>query len=390
MINFPEYALKCLETIEKNGFEAYFVGGCLRDSLLGKTAHDIDITTSATPEEVLKMFDKTIPTGIKHGTVTVIIDSNPIEVTTYRTDGCYVDSRHPENVCFVRDIESDLSRRDFTVNAMAYNPRRGLVDLYGGAEDLNNSIIRTVGDPYKRFSEDALRILRALRFSSTLNFEIEYNTFTAAINLADSLGNISGERIFSELKKLAGGYRPESLYDLINCGGLESFGIRSISAEKYVLNAITRITLDDGLKLACMVALSEHKTEILKAKIRPDSRFINALRFLDDNGTFKIGANKESLKLFMHRVGSDYTDLLIEFLSLTDLSYAVSLKSLKQEVERNSEPYRVSDLAINGDILKSHRIHGKELGELLEKATLFVIEHPEKNNIKDIFDFIGI
>ena len=282
MKNFPCYAHKCIETIEKNGFEAYFVGGCVRDSLLGKEAKDIDITTSAKPDDIINIFENTVPTGIKHGTVTVIIDGFAIEVTTYRTENTYKDSRHPESVNFVSTIDEDLSRRDFTINAMAYSPSRGLVDLHNGTSDLDQSLIRTVGNPFSRFDEDALRILRAFRFSSTLDFEIEENTLSAAKKLAHNLEHISGERIFSELKKLAGGFRPEILNDLVCTGALKPFGISSESADPSVLNNVSKLTHNDELKLACLISLFGHESETIKKKLKPDNHFTKALLFLDN------------------------------------------------------------------------------------------------------------
>ena len=191
MLSIPENAARVIDRLTQNGYEAYIVGGCVRDSLLGLTVSDFDITTSAKPEKVIELFEKTVPTGIKHGTVTVMIGNEPIEVTTFRTEGVYNDSRHPEDVEFVSDIREDLSRRDFTVNAIAYNEKTGIVDLFGGMSDLENKILRAVGDPEKRFREDALRILRLFRFASQLGFEIEENTLNSALSLKDGLENIS-------------------------------------------------------------------------------------------------------------------------------------------------------------------------------------------------------
>ncbi|MBQ8249354.1 MAG: polynucleotide adenylyltransferase [Clostridia bacterium] len=206
----PASAEKVIAELEKRGFEAYIVGGCVRDTLLKKEPNDWDVTTSALPEQTLEIFSaldsfKAIPTGITHGTVTVVHGGVPIEVTTYRIDGEYSDSRHPDSVEFTDKLHADLARRDFTVNAMAYSPERGLVDLYGGVCDLENGIIRCVGDPHERFREDALRILRALRFSATLDFMIEDVTAKAAILLSGLLAHVSRERIASELSRLVCG-----------------------------------------------------------------------------------------------------------------------------------------------------------------------------------------
>lgn len=204
MIYLPNEVKIALDNLNKNGFEAYIVGGCVRDSLLGDSPKDYDITTSAEPEEVMKIFRsfRVIETGIKHGTVTVLIHGVPLEITTFRIDSDYADHRHPENVTFTKSLKEDTARRDFTMNAIAYNEKSGISDFYGGSEDIKKRIIRCVGDPDKRFNEDALRIMRAIRFSSVLGFDIEENTKQAIFRNKELLKNISSERIAGELVKL--------------------------------------------------------------------------------------------------------------------------------------------------------------------------------------------
>ena len=201
-IYIPNEVKFIIDTFYKNNFEAFMVGGCVRDSILNNSPKEYDITTSAKPEDTLSLFEKTIPTGIKHGTVTVLINNNSYEVTTYRTEGNYLDNRRPSSVNFVSDIRDDLSRRDFTINALAYNKSAGLVDYFNGISDIKNSIIRCVGDADKRFKEDALRMLRAVRFSCQLNFDIEEETYNAILNNHKLIGNISFERIRDELCKI--------------------------------------------------------------------------------------------------------------------------------------------------------------------------------------------
>lgn len=200
-ITIPENIARILDKLEAAGYEAYIVGGCVRDSLMGIPPHDYDITTSALPAETEQVFAgmRLIETGLKHGTVTVLSDGEPVEITTYRVDGEYRDSRRPESVTFTRNIRDDISRRDFTMNGIAYSPRRGLFDEFGGSDDIKRGIIRCIGDPEKRFQEDALRILRGMRFSATLGFEIEENTALAMLDNRELLKNISAERIFTEL-----------------------------------------------------------------------------------------------------------------------------------------------------------------------------------------------
>ncbi len=206
-MDMPKNVDTAINLLQSAGFEAYAVGGCVRDSLLGKTPNDWDITTSAKPEDMKSVFADfhCIDTGIKHGTVTVVIDGEPLEITTFRLDGEYEDNRHPKSVTFTADLGADLGRRDFTVNAMAYSKMTGTVDLFGGQNDLKNKIIRCVGDPDRRFNEDALRILRALRFASALDFEIEEKTAQSLLKNRALLGNISEERIAKELLKLVCG-----------------------------------------------------------------------------------------------------------------------------------------------------------------------------------------
>ena len=201
-ISLPEKVNRIIQVLQSHGYEAYAVGGCVRDSILGRVPDDWDITTSATPEETKSLFFKTFDTGIEHGTVTVLMDKEAFEVTTYRVDGKYEDSRHPSEVTFTRNLKEDLLRRDFTINAMAYNDKEGLVDIFGGMQDLEHKIIRCVGDARARFGEDALRILRAVRFAAQLGFTIEEETQKGIEELAPNLANISAERIQVELIKM--------------------------------------------------------------------------------------------------------------------------------------------------------------------------------------------
>lgn len=214
----PNKVKKIIETLERAGFEAYAVGGCVRDSLLGREPDDWDITTSAAPEQVKALFSRTVDTGLAHGTVTVLLEKEGFEVTTYRVDGAYEDGRHPKEVTFTASLSEDLKRRDFTINAMAYNPRAGLVDLYGGIRDLKEKTIRCVGHPKERFGEDALRILRAVRFCAQLGFSVEAHTKEALGILAPNLRYVSAERIQTELVKLLVSPHPDYLLTAYEAG----------------------------------------------------------------------------------------------------------------------------------------------------------------------------
>lgn len=217
-MDIPRDVRLIIDVIEKAGFEAYAVGGCVRDAILGRQPDDWDITTSAMPEDIKSLFRRTIDTGIKHGTVTVMIKKKGYEITTYRVDGAYADGRHPDSVTFTASLAEDLSRRDFTVNAMAYNPGEGLVDRFGGMNDIENKIIRAVGDPMERFGEDALRILRGVRFCAQLGFKLDGQTAEATRALAPTLERISRERIRNELEKLILSDRPDMLRDAYRLG----------------------------------------------------------------------------------------------------------------------------------------------------------------------------
>ena len=217
-IILPDKVRLIIQKLTDEGFEAYAVGGCIRDCLLGKKPNDWDITTSATPLQVKSLFRRTIDTGIQHGTVTVMLGNEGYEVTTYRIDGVYEDSRHPKEVTFTASLEEDLKRRDFTINAMAYNDDVGVVDLFGGLDDLDRGMIRAVGDPYDRFSEDALRMLRAVRFAAQLDYDIDVKTLEAIKTLAMNLTKISAERIRTELQKLLVSKHPEKIITLYETG----------------------------------------------------------------------------------------------------------------------------------------------------------------------------
>ena len=217
-IELPDKVRLIIQKLTDGGYEAYAVGGCVRDSLLGKEPNDWDITTSASPYEVKSLFRRTIDTGIQHGTVTVMLGKEGFEVTTYRIDGKYEDGRHPEKVTFTKSLEEDLKRRDFTVNAMAYNDETGIVDLFDGLRDMECGIIRAVGNPYDRFNEDALRILRAVRFAAQLDYKIDDDTLRAAGELAENLNRISAERIRVELEKLLTSKHPDKLLILYETG----------------------------------------------------------------------------------------------------------------------------------------------------------------------------
>lgn len=280
MIVLPKNVKKIIETLTGNGYEAYAVGGCVRDAVLGREPDDWDITTSARPEQVKELFTYTIDTGIQHGTVTVMLDHIGYEVTTYRIDGEYEDCRHPKDVTFTTQLSEDLLRRDFTINAMAYNEQEGIIDLFGGMDDLNNKVIRCVGEPGERFDEDALRILRAYRFSAQLGFSIDKATAEAASERVANLEKVSAERIREELNKLLMSPNPDRLFDareagvtkvvlpefdaIVN-GGLDAQGIKGIKNGQAMsgMRAVKAISLVANSALADR-EFSRKEVQILK------------------------------------------------------------------------------------------------------------------------------
>lgn len=386
-LNFPEYAIKCLKTIENASFEAYFVGGCVRDGILGKKFSDIDITTNALPEDIISLFEHTVPTGIKHGTVTVIIDGNNVEVTTYRTESKYEDSRHPSSVDFVKDIKYDLSRRDFTINAMAYNPKRGLVDLFGGLDDMSKKLIRTVGEPSMRFSEDALRILRAFRFSSTLGFNIEVNTLLSAYKYSRLIDNISGERVLEELYKLSNGSNPSVFADFIDNSGLNSFGIDKLHYNIKSFDVLAQNNADKDMKTALFICMFEHDINVIKMRLKPNNKLYKYILFLD-SASNESAHNKTDLKLLLYKYGAELVKLFIYRTELTDAKHASELNNLLYEIEQNQEPYAIHQLDIDGQELIRLGYSGAEIGMFLDRAIRHVIISPKDNQYEKLIKII--
>lgn len=373
-ITIPDNILYVLNTLKQNGFEAFLVGGCVRDILLGLTPTDFDITTSGKPSQIKSCFKRTVDTGIKHGTVTVIVDKTPVEVTTFRTEGDYNDSRRPENVCFVTDINEDLSRRDFTVNAIAYNPENSFVDSFGGIEDINTKTLRAVGNPKKRFSEDALRIMRLFRFASTLGFSIDCDTKNAAIECSDTLRNISVERIYSELKKLVSGKYLTLAQPLFEAGALNYLGIGNLTNA----DIITQFS-NENLKFFAFVHLcSENPQEtlrLLKASNKTKEYFSKFLLCLRNQPKEKSDIKRLLNKVLEPQILFDTA----EFIKLTQNKDSSFIVNTTKEILQNKEPFKISDLAVTGDDLKQLGFEGKEIKERLEFLLEKVIEDKDLN-----------
>lgn len=391
-IFIPQDVQFILNTIMSNGFDAYIVGGCVRDSILNRVPSDYDITTNAFPDDIISLFDKTIPTGIDHGTVTVLINKQPFEVTTFRTESDYLDNRHPSKVSFVTDINEDLSRRDFTINSIAYNDKNGLIDPFNGINDLKSKIVRCVGDSSLRFREDALRMLRAIRFSSQLDFEIDKHTLNAISENKDLLKNISIERIRNEfIKMLLSPKASIAMNHLINTETLKVIlpDLYEALLDKKTLSNIDILPNKLCIRLCyTMIPLADFKLcERLLRYLRFDNNTINlTMRFYDAALKDFNFQNRISIKKLIYRISKDhifdFLDLL-KILYIDDFKLAKLVENVQFQVEDiivNKEPLSIRDLVINGNDLKEFGIQdGKTIGKTLNFLLDEVLKNPELN-----------
>ncbi len=375
MLKIPQNIQKVLEALEKNGFEAYIVGGCVRDMLLGKTPFDFDVTTSAKPEEVMSVFEKTVPTGIKHGTVTVIVEGEPVEVTTFRTESGYSDNRHPESVEFVTSLAEDLSRRDFTVNAIAYNQTSGIIDCFGSMRDLESKILRAVGAPTKRFSEDALRILRLFRFASTLGFTPEERTLDAALKAATNLKDISRERIAAELKKAVCGKNSKAFAPLINSGGLSFLGIEKCPD----FLKLQRASENPRLSFFLFLYLTECDVMAVLDQLKESNQTKKYCKNLKLMLESKTPETKADLKQLLANFPKDDICDFLKLKEILDSDNYSHLINLIDEIIKNGEPYLISHLAVNGEMLKEIGITDVKIGETLKRLHRHILINPSDN-----------
>ena len=388
-IQIPEKAKYIIETIQNAGFEAYVVGGCVRDSILGRCPEDWDITTSARPEQVKTLFRRTIDTGIQHGTVTVMLDKEGFEVTTYRVDGKYEDSRHPKEVTFTPNLEEDLKRRDFTINAMAYNETEGLIDIFGGLKDIEAKLIRCVGNPEERFGEDALRIMRAIRFSAQLGYEIHEDTEAAIRKLAPTLQKISAERIQVELTKLLISPHPDTLREAYDMG-------------------VTKVILPEFD--AMMETPQKHKHHKYNVGEEMARKILRRLRF--DNDTVAVVTrlvryhdygndvipDLRIVRRAVNKIGEDIFPLLFpvkradilaqsDYLRTEKLENLELWKKLYQEMLEKKQCVSLKTLAVTGrDLIDTGMKPGRELGEMLQQLLELVLEHPEQNTREQLLE----
>ena len=417
-----------IEKLNNAGFEAYAVGGCVRDLMMDRVPKDFDVTTNAVPEQTMEVFEdcQVIPTGLKFGTVTVIIENELIEITTFRTDGRYLDNRRPEDVSYVNDVKEDLSRRDFTINAMAYSPVTGLVDPFGGREDIKNGLIRAVGDPVERFSEDALRILRAYRFMSRYHFRLEENTKKAMLERMDTINNVASERILKEIKETF-----ESGEDIFNLDFVpvlfpviaECFDMyqnnryhyRTVGEHTYMtFNAIenrfdlklamlfhdigkikTKTTDSSGQdhfyghpEVSCMMA-----GEILD-RLHVDRKTRESVLTLIRYHDWYVPPRRKSIKKAFARLGKDtFFDLVKVWIAddsaktpelvKGNVEYYRSVEAMAREILSEDEPYTLRDLAVNGYDMIELGLKDRQVGKMLDYLLSLVMSDSSLNE-KDI------
>lgn len=385
-IKLPQAAEHIITVLNRAGYEAYIVGGCVRDCILGKIPKDWDITTSALPEQVKANFSHTYDTGIEHGTVTVLIDKVGYEVTTYRIDGEYKDNRHPEKVVFTGKLTGDLARRDFTMNAIAYSPTLGFVDEFDGIEDIRAGIIRAVREPSERFREDALRMMRALRFSAQLGFEIEQNTKKAILENAHLIGNISMERIRDELIKLVLSDNPLKIYELKNTG-ITDYVLMPLSAmldeNKEEIENCLEITEKNIVKRLSLILyrMAGKPLEKFLRSLRLDNKTIKEILILCAYMNESVDFSHYGIRKIISSTSVKMAESVIYMYGVTHNCDVSELFTVLIGITERGECCNLSELAISGADLKAFGIpNGKELGDMLKKCLDEVLKEPTNNN----------
>lgn len=436
-IELPRKVVLIIKNLQRHGYDAYAVGGCVRDSILNRKPEDWDITTSAKPEQVKRIFRRTVDTGIEHGTVTVLIGKDGFEVTTYRVDGLYEDGRHPKEVTFTSRLEEDLKRRDFTINAMAYNDDERLVDAFGGMRDLNYHLIRCVGDPKERFSEDALRILRAVRFSAQLAFPIELETAEAIKSLAPNLEKISAERIQAELVKLLVSDHPERIQDACELGITkvvlpewddmvsvkQNTPHHKYDVAAHTVHALQNVKNDKVLRLTMLfhdmgkpvmkttdengrdhfkghAIASEQIAKTVMKRLKFDNDTIRKVTKLVAYHDYRMEPTGANVRRAMHEIGVELFPYYLA-VRLADtkaqssyerrgkLENIIQIRELYRNALRNKECVTLKDLAVTGtDLINLGIAPGKELGTLLNELLDMVIEDPAWNQKGKLCDYV--
>lgn len=399
-MRIPKQVEWILLRLEEHGYEGYAVGGCVRDALLGREPEDWDITTSARPEEVRQVFARTIDTGLQHGTVTVVLDHTGYEITTYRIDGEYEDKRHPKEVSFTRDLKEDLKRRDFTINAMALSLGGELVDLFGGRDDLRAGVVRCVGNPAKRFSEDALRLLRAVRFAAQLDFTIEEQTKRALCEEAPKLSHVSRERVQAELTKTLLSGHPEKICMVWEAGMApyvsESFPqvFAESKGRETGRRLWERLRLSSGLPAvkavrwaSFLLEMGEDAGERMLREFKLDNETIRCARMLIRWFPVSIAEEPSAVRRAMSAMEDSLFDRLLEMREILDTAHrehTARLKVLAEEIRERGDCIRLRDLAVTGtDLIAAGAAPGPALGQLLKELFSRVLAHPE-DNVKEI------
>ena len=375
-----------LKKLNENGFEGYIVGGCVRDAIMGIEPHDWDMTTSATPQEVKNIFSHTVDTGIKHGTVTVVLNGENYEITTYRVEGEYEDCRHPSHVSFTRDLHEDLLRRDFTMNAIAYCQSEGYVDIFGGIEDINKKVIRGVGDASERFREDALRMLRAVRFSVQLDFDIEATTKEALKENAELIEKISAERIREELTKTITGNALNRLPVLWETGLLKHISLELCeSVEKnseYIIYHLNGIEKNTAMAYAAFLQFMDvDKAKKVLQSLKFDTKTMRLAETVLNNMKVEIETNSAQVRKFAAKIGTEALETLYKVkLAGGENAAEKALGTLKSVVE-NGDCISVKGLALSGEDLMCIGVEkGKAIGNILNELLEMVLKNPQMNN----------
>lgn len=375
-IVIPDYALDVMRELWSAGEEVYIVGGCVRDAILGKAPNDYDMAVSCEPSRTLAILSrfKTIATGLAHGTVTAISKGKPIELTTFRIDGSYTDMRRPDSVSFTRSIGEDLARRDFTINAMAYSPRESLIDLFGGIEDAKAGIIRAVGEPAKRFEEDALRIMRAFRFSAQLGFDIHGGTLEAAEERKEGLSHIARERICAEFVRLICSPHPEKPLLQMKELGILPYVTGGYAPSDKIFELLPLMAAEDTARLGLFLAEADRQTAAdVLSSLKCSNRQKSGALAISQSAYTVIKEQKDVTRL-RSRIGEHATTAVKASVLLgINGSEAIAL------AENDSAPARIGDLAIGGKELTALGIRGKDIGDTLEYLLAQVIENPDLN-----------
>ena len=369
--------------IRDAGYEAFAVGGCVRDTLLGRTPEDWDVTTSARPEAVKAIFERTVDTGLQHGTVTVLKNRKGYEVTTYRIDGEYHDGRHPDSVEFTPNLLEDLKRRDFTINAMAYSHETGIVDEFGGMEDLKAGIVRCVGRPEDRFTEDALRLLRALRFSAQLGFEIEESTYAAIKTIAPNLAKVSKERVQAELTKLLLSAHPERIL-LLKETGLSVQIVPGFDAvfAPALFSELSRLPAEKSLRWAgFLLCQSTKQAEAVLKGLKMDNETIGNVSRMIEGAKETLPLEKPAVRRAMSRYTPYQLEGALKLKELMGSPDAEEIRRLREEIIRDGDCVSLKELAVKGrDLLEAGVERGPMVGEILNHLFDLVLLHPEKND----------